>query len=267
MDREFIIANTIKEAVMLKTADTVYIGGGTEINRLDSDVSYNSVISLRKLGLNEILVQGEYLKIGAYCSFQQLIENKRVPQYLKEACLFMGSRTKRNMATIGGNIASLRSDSYLIPTLVSVNAKLLLQNKYKDSYEIDLINYIEFNNDYKNDLILSVEIPREGYTVASKRCSNTKLSHAFITASMSKFGKKDYLIFAGLKNSGFSKFDALSVLLSQKNRVSITDVREVIDSTTEIKFFDDIFGSVEYKKYLLSVTLYDLYCEVKGGSK
>ena len=100
---------------------------------------------------------------------------------LREAALFMASRTKRNMATIGGNIAAMRDDSYLLPVLYAVHAGLeVLRSSGADSMPID--SYIEAEEAEKDMLITAVCVPKD-IKVVSKRYANTAQSHAVLTMS------------------------------------------------------------------------------------
>ena len=110
MATQLLMAKSPEEAIGAKNATAVFIAGGTELNRLGTDAATaaDTLISLKKCaGLNEIKDAGDKVCIGAMCTFQQIAESEKVPAYLKEAAHFMASRTKRNMATIGGNIAAL----------------------------------------------------------------------------------------------------------------------------------------------------------------
>ena len=127
MATQLLMAKSPEEAISAKNASAVFIAGGTEVNRLGSDAAAaaDTLISLKKCaGLHDIVADGDKIRIGAMCTFQQIIESNDTPEYLKEAAHFMASRTKRNMATIGGNIAALRDDSYMLPTLFAVHAEL-----------------------------------------------------------------------------------------------------------------------------------------------
>ena len=129
MAMKLLMAKSPEEAIGFKTAAAAFLAGGTEVNRLGSDAAAKAetLISLKRCaGMDRIETDGENVRIGAMCTFQQLIESDKIPAYLKEAAYFMASRTKRNMATIGGNIAALRDDSYLIPVLSAAGAVLEL---------------------------------------------------------------------------------------------------------------------------------------------
>ena len=117
MIQEFLIAKDTEDALKLKRNNpkSVFYAGGTEINRLNSTVDAKTAISLANLGLGSIADEGGSIRIGSMVTFQNLVDSALVPQWLKDAALYCGSFTKRNMATIGGNLAMLSDHSYLGP--------------------------------------------------------------------------------------------------------------------------------------------------------
>lgn len=245
MAKEFVIAKSVKEASAYLKKGATLLAGGTEINRLNSSVKADTLVSIGRLeGLDSVSKSGKLVKIGAMCTFQELVENPKVPEYLKKACLFMSSRTRRNMATIGGNIACLRDDSYLLATLLACDAKLTLLKAGKE-VSLPLCSYVSDSKERKY-LITDVTIPSEAM-LASKRYSNTAASHSYLTVAACKKGKSIKLGVCA-KNSGVYCCEDYSSLMN-------------------IKFKTDMFGSKEYKKYLLDVTAVDLINEVKGEDK
>ena len=153
-----IIAEGLEEALKQKTKNSAFLAGGTEINRLGSTVQARKLISIGRIGeLDGISDADNAVKIGAMCTFQDIIDSSLVPDYLKEACRFMGSRTKRNMATIGGNIALRRTDSYLYATLIACGAKLELLGKDGETETRCVCCYLHHHDNFKDmDLHLPV---------------------------------------------------------------------------------------------------------------
>ena len=112
------------EAVTLRkqNADTaVYLAGGTDDLRLNGSAPGKDLIDISALGLDDIFVQDGKLYIGARCTFNQVIESDLVPEFIKEAAHFCASFTKRNSATVGGNIGLRRQDSYLAAALTAAD--------------------------------------------------------------------------------------------------------------------------------------------------
>ena len=174
MVKQLIIAKTAEEAVSLKGQRSAFLAGGTEINRLGTSCDASRLIGIGRVptldGINEYTDAEKgtrYIRIGAMSTFQDIIESPLTPAYLKEACRFMGSRTKRNMATIGGNIALRRTDSYLYATLLASHAKLDMMCKDGAVIRKCTRAYLEDYKTYSDMLIVRNRFNLQAYV--SKR--------------------------------------------------------------------------------------------------
>ncbi len=214
--RELVRVDSLMDAV---GRDGLFLSGGTEILRLNTEVDKNSpLIDILPLLSDEIRKEGDSVLIGASATFALLLSSPVVPDYLKEALCYMPSPQLRNQATIGGNIASWRDDSFLIPTLSASGAELTVVSSDGEKERMSIEDY-----GVKRSLILSVSIPASA-EVRNFRESLTSHSHAVVTAS---FGEGECY---AVKGSG------------------------IFFSYDELKFNDDMFGSASYKSYL--ATLY-----------
>lgn len=214
--RELVRVDSLMDAV---GRDGLFLSGGTEILRLNTGVDKNSpLIDILPLLSDEIRKEGDSVLIGASATFALLLSSPVVPDYLKEALSYMPSPQLRNQATIGGNIASWRDDSFLIPTLSASGAELTVVSSDGEKERMSIKDY-----GLKRGLILSVSIPASA-EVRNFRESLTSHSHAVVTAS---FGEGECY---AVKGSG------------------------IFFSYDELKFNDDMFGSASYKSYL--ATLY-----------
>ena len=214
--RELVRVDSLMDAV---GRDGLFLSGGTEILRLNTGVDKNSpLIDILPLLSDEIRKEGDSVLIGASATFALLLSSPVVPDYLKEALCYMPSPQLRNQATIGGNIASWRDDSFLIPTLSGSGAELTVVSSDGEKERMSIEDY-----GLKRGLILSVSIPASA-EVRNFRESLTSHSHAVVTAS---FGEGECY---AVKGSG------------------------IFFSYDELKFNDDMFGSASYKSYL--ATLY-----------
>ena len=214
--RELVRVDSLMDAV---GRDGLFLSGGTEILRLNTEVDKNSpLIDILPLLSDEIRKEGDSVLIGASATFALLLSSPVVPDYLKEALCYMPSPQLRNQATIGGNIASWRDDSFLIPTLSASGAELTVDSSDGEKERMSIEDY-----GLKRGLILSVSIPASA-EVRNFRESLTSHSHAVVTAS---FGEGECY---AVKGSG------------------------IFFSYDELKFNDDMFGSASYKSYL--ATLY-----------
>lgn len=249
MIENLVFAKNITQTVTYMKKGYTVLAGGTEINRLDSPVDARDLVSIGRIeGLDTIaecdLVDYPSLRIGATATFQEVIDSDLVPSYFKEACHFMASRTRRNMATIGGNIALKRDDSYLWSVLLAVKAWIEIR-KGRKAMIVSALSYLE-KESLENPLILSVIIPTQDISVLSKRYANTQSSHGYITMTVCSYKGQ---LCAGLcvKNSGIH-------FITSK------------DGLSDIRLRNDMFGSESYKRYLIGYTYSDLVSKVGGKS-
>jgi len=267
MAEKFVIAGTAEEAAALKTAEAAYLAGGTEINRLNSLVDPKVLISIR--GIDELKTLGirdGRVVIGAGCTFQDVVECEAVPEYFKEACLFMGSRTKRNMATIGGNIAMKRDDSYILPTLIAAGAVLMLMGADGSTCDVRIDEYLTIGEGhYENDLILSVSIPETLDFIENNRQANTVESNARMTVSLSVNGGK-YKAGLAMKKAGIYILDDLAAKLTDDPDMTEEELIAWAKAKTMPLEDDKIFGGAEYRRYLLGVVIARMLRDYgKGG--
>lgn len=251
MAEKLITAASVADAVKAKQADTAFLAGGTEINRLHSSVTASTLISVRKLDeIRFIKKEDGLVWLGAGTTFQEAIESPEVPDYFKTACYFMASRTKRNMATIGGNIALLRDDSYIVPCLIAAKAKVIyLLNGQEESGCICCYMAKAAKGELKDALILKIGLDPER-TVFSKRYANTAMSYSMLNISYGFAGAgKEVAIGAAIKNAGLFKLKGAEKLCSAE------EASEWAKNAKELPIDSDMYGSEEYKRYLLGATI------------
>ncbi len=129
MIEQFHKPATIREALALKTRlrnASAFLAGGTWLNSRDSAEPPKHVISLERLGLDRIALQRGRLTIGAMCTLQQVVDAQKVPAALRMAASQIASRNIRNMATIGGHVASRPRFSDLVPMLIDLDANVVV---------------------------------------------------------------------------------------------------------------------------------------------
>jgi len=108
---------TLDEALRLrKSTSFIPYSGGTDlmVSSTCSDSEFlflNNVSELRRITSDDV-----FIRIGASCTFTEIIENPLTPAILREACKQIAAPAIRNAGTPGGNIAngSAKADSALI---------------------------------------------------------------------------------------------------------------------------------------------------------
>jgi len=129
------IAGSLREALEIRARETVRpYGGGTDLMIEGADDAVYLFIG-KIPEMKQIILDDTYIRIGAECTFTEIIDNELIPEMLKNACLGIGGPAVRNLGTVGGNIAngSPKADSALIffvtdsiLRLVSVRGERLL---------------------------------------------------------------------------------------------------------------------------------------------
>lgn len=277
MIQEFLVATTGEDALNLKRKHkgSVFYAGGTEINRLGSSVGATVAVSLGKLHLDTIEETESSVRIGSMVTFEQLLASDVVPAWLKEAARFCGSFPKRNMATIGGNLALCRDDSYLAPALLASRCRLctasLTESGAYVEDNIPIREYHSYHQQFKGTLILAIDIPKAPRFVGTLRFANTVESHAVVTvgfgATKDSEGVIDHVrIYAAVKGSSLQRLSAVENAIEGGELASEADVQLAISHDIEAK--DDCYGSSAYKRYIASEGLAQLFARfLAGGSK
>lgn len=289
MSRELCAAASASEAVIMRDASSAYLAGGTELLRSGTERSADRLIMLKNIP--ELKgVSGETpeaVRIGSMTTFQEALGSDLVPAYLKEALRYMASRTKRDMATIGGNVALMRDDSYLAATLIAAHAKLELLHWAKpdsgelvqdrsgcpDKNRLDLEEasqargdqpvreaicirrYLQHREEYQKDLITAIMV-RTDICVVSKRYANTAESHSYLTTAMGYVDGR-FRVGVSVKNAGVFFPKEFSDSLGEDENAET--FARFANSWAGLDIPDDLYGSTAYKRYLLGVTLENLY--------
>ena len=264
MAKELLIPGSLSEALNL---NGTFLAGGTEINRKGSFVEADSLIYLKKIGeLTGISSEDGTVKYGAMVTFEEAVESGLTPDYFREALMFMASRTKRNMASIGGNIAICRDDSYIIPALVSAGAGLVLVSKDGNEQNISVSSYV--NGEGRGKLIKSVIIPA-GRKVCNKRFANTAMSHSFVNMSFGYGTHGEDSIFAvAIKNSGIYVLDGKELgCHCEPGKYDAAAFEEKLHdffNNWQVNIPSDMYGSEEYKRYLIGAALAGIIDDIHG---
>lgn len=210
-------ASSAREALSLFSEGLVPLAGGTGLLRLGGANPPEEVL----FDLSEALPKTvSATEVGAMATFQEVVESDEAPSWLKEACRNMASMSLRMQATIGGNIASLRDDSHIIPALLAAGAALKVIGEEGEE-EIPLEEYVMEGGEGR--IILSVSFP-EDVKVAVKRVARSSASHAAVVAAASARG-----VYACVKGCGFA-FGR--------------------DGLEAMEYSDGLEGSAEYKRYI-----------------
>ena len=252
MIKEVFKPASLDEAVKLRSSDNYYLSGGTQINwtpsvekrREEGKPEIEKVILLQGLLSENIKKEGSALIIGAGSTLQNIIDSPLVPDALKKAAGYIASRNVRNMATIGGNIAANRPDSYILPCLIALKADVETVGKGI----LCVGKYIREEND---SLILNIILPEvEGACVIDVSVKSSAAYPSVTTAV--RVSKKDAVVAVGCMSDHVIRLTNVEAGISNGSLNGESLMKAVSDS---INPRSDLAGSSEYKKYLVGTMI------------
>ncbi|QDR82189.1 FAD binding domain-containing protein [Sporomusa termitida] len=120
-------AASLPAALAILGRDTTIVpyGGGTDL-MIEADENATYLFLSKIPELKKISEDAGYIRLGAACTFTEILESELAPPLLKTAVSQIAAPAIRNLGTIGGNICngSPKADSALI--FVATDAKLRL---------------------------------------------------------------------------------------------------------------------------------------------
>ncbi len=267
MRREYIKAESITDALLSYRDDpenSRYLTGGTELLNDSPGIEASRVIDVRKFLGRMVNVVNTVLTIDAGASFQDIADCPDVPAALRDGCMNAQSRTLRCMASIGGNIAAARNDSYLIPVLAAYRAQLIVFSLQGNESVVTVEQYLSGHASYQSSLISKVIIPDVTLPVLQKRHSRSSQGKASVTVSVSL--KDEVFAAASAEGCGYTRLSEVEKYAGEMSTVCEDDVISLVKKDFIPK--DDFTGSAAYKQYLSGVTVTQLLLDLmqKGGN-
>ncbi len=276
MIEHFLKPESITEALKLKEKyeNSVFLAGGTEVNTRMID-KVNTVISLETLKLDEISETDNELVIGSMVTLTKLVNTDfKNNQYdaLTDAALKITNRNIRNQGTLGGNVASLKPSSDMIPILSLYDANLVIHSK-DGVTEISLRDYLKKG---KTGLIEKIIIrkPDINTKFANRKFTRTAadLPIVNLACSLTYKDKKivEYSVAAGSVSDRTIFSNALTEKLNAMELNSVNIEKEVKNFVKEqYSPIDDIRGTAWYKSEIVGVYIIEILVELleKNGVK
>lgn len=225
-----------------------YLAGGTLVNNRLLGPACKVFIDVTGLGLNRILDRPDGLVIGAGATFQDLRDHPDVPVFLKTAAGFMTARRIRNVATLGGNVAAGRGDSFMLPGLIAMQARVRLTGRGDTGIE----DYLAGGRD---DLIEAVILPPGLRPPAQRRFTRQANGPVVVHTAVSLRGAADQPDAVIIAVGGVA--DSIIRLRSVEEGIAGGRLGHAGDIAREVARAiapeDGLQGSGAYKKYLCGV--------------
>ena len=258
MIQEFFKPQTVAEAAKLKAKfkdGAVFMAGGTDVNCTDSNYEIETVIGIEQLKLDAISKTPSELSIGAGVTIQELIDSPKMPDQLTIAAGHFVNRNIRNIATIGGSIASNNSTSNLIPILIALDAELKIGGSATP------VTVHEYVTREMTRLIESIMISPENLTkkYGIRKFSRTANDICIVTAAITFNIQHKKLFNVRVAVGGVGKhvvrLTELENNLDGNKLPATTEIEEAVKNI--VAPVKDIRGGVQFKKYLAGVLVSD----------
>jgi putative selenate reductase FAD-binding subunit len=248
----------IREALALKKryqGRAVFLAGGTYVNSSACALNPEHCISLAGLGLDRIEVKGGAVSIGALCTLQRLIDDRKVPATLKAAVSQIVPRNVREAATLGGHVASNPPYSDLIPMLVALGAKVGLSR----AGAARMILVLDYVKKPIAGLITKIVVPQsKAGRVAA--CRNARASanarsvaSAAVSVTVVRSAVKNPIIALGGVAGHVVRLTAVEDALDGKPLPPMDELQALVSGA--VRPAADLSGSAAFRKYQAGVVV------------
>ena len=245
----------IREAVSLRSRvdGAVYLAGGTQVNRAPLDSPRPpAVIDIRDVVPAGITAEGTDLIIGGMAPLQDLADCEEAPEALSRAAGFIPTRSIRNQATVAGNIAAGRPDSYLIPVLIALDA---VARTTEGNVKVE-----DYIREGYTDLILDIHVPAAvGACVVCKE-SRSHIALPVVSAAVSLTEDDGHALSGACVAVGCVAEKVIRLTAVEEGLVSgaLTEQRELEAAISEaVNPPSGILGSKAFRKHVNGVVVAD----------
>ena len=258
MIQEFFKPQTIAEAVKIKEKfkeDAVFMAGGTDVNCRDSAYEIEKVIGIEQLKLNKISKTQKKLSIGAGVTIQELIDSPKIPDQLATAAGHFVNRNIRNMATIGGNIASNHSTANLVPILIALDAELKIGGS---TAPVPVYEYVsrEMTRLIEGIMISSKSLTKKyGLREFSYAANDVSIITVAVTVNIQDKKLIDVRVAVGGVSKHVVRLTELEHKLESNTLLAAKEIQDAVKYI--VAPVKDIRGDVEFKKYMAGVLISD----------
>ncbi len=183
---EYHRPETVDEALDLLrrvSPRTVPMGGGSTFQQLFHDEGV-AVVDLQKLPLAEISVQADRMEVGGMARLQDLIDDERVPDALRQGLRLEATVNQRRMGTVGGMIVACDGRSAGVTVLLAMDATLTW---LPGEISTPIGSYLPLKHDRPPGLLLARLSLPIGVKVAFMATNRTPVDRPLVCAAVCKW--------------------------------------------------------------------------------
>lgn len=214
------------------------------------------VIDMSQLGLNYIKEENGEFVIGAMATQGQVENYPGLRSFtrgiLPKAVHEILGVQFRNMATIGGSVASKYGFSDIIPTLLAMHTDVVLFHTGRMSLE-------EYCKTSVRDILVEIRIPQVEVPIAVETLRNSRGDFPYLTGSIRK-DDDGYALYIGTRPGVAKKAEKASTLLTEKGSEALQEAANI--ATQELVYQSNTRASKEYRQALVKGMVKRLVMEV-----
>jgi CO/xanthine dehydrogenase FAD-binding subunit len=250
MITEYLRPGTLEEAIKLldrKAPLTLPLGGGSVLSK--SHANSIAVVDLQSLGLNQILISGEKIEIGATATLSEI---ETTIDDLKKVIRLQAGKNQRNSGTLVGlaNVADGRSP--LLTYLLALDAQLVWEPGNKT---ISLADWLPQRGTWHEaKLITKVLLPR--VDVVFDSVARTPKDLPLVAVAVARWA-------SGRMRVAIGGFGPLPLLVFDGNDLSYI-ARAVDDVLTNA---EDMWATADYRRTVGKVLTDRLVSEIKQSAE
>lgn len=254
--------STIEECLRLYDqpgGKSALLAGGTELNAGDNE-ELTHVVDIQALPLDSIAVDGETLRIGACVTLGRLRRESRLQgeelAALREAAAGFANLPIQNRATLGGRIASDRSDQDIPPALLALGARLQLARMRDGKVEQSVVDYPTGPGRavLHGALVTEVVLPLGNKVSALRRFGRTAVDVPLASCAAALRGGAVYLAanVQGIDAASLARLDATEKLATDWVDQRPGDWRDVARASLlgELASYEDGWATGSYRRDL-----------------
>jgi len=242
--------------LLLQREDAVPLAGGQQLLTGESR-ELGTVVDLQALGLDDIGMKGERLKIGAMVRLQQLVTASHGCALLGEAAQRDGPITYRNAATVGGTIATCDPLSCLLLSLLVLDAEVEVQ--YVDGVVTVALDKLLDNPSrwLQNGLITAVTVIPVTVHTAMTTVARTLRDRPIVAVAVRIVRQGEHCDLVRIAWGGVAKHPLRAYAVEQA--LSGQRLDDALIETTgasavaELQLHSDFRGSADYRRAMVAV--------------
>lgn len=258
---DYVKPKSIEEAYeILSTKKPARIlGGGCYVRMGSRRIAL--AVDLCDAGLDYINETEDAIELGATSTFRQIETNEAIlglyDGLLSKSVADIVGVQLRNIVTTGGTVYARHGFSDFIPSLLSMDAKVVFHN----AGEMPLAEYLE-NDATKRDIVEKVILPKRVGKGSYQAMRVSKGDYAILVVSVTKSDEAGYRIVVGARPKRAALAYKAMEFINGAEATEENIVKAAEMAAEELTFGTNTRGSAEYRKAICKVLVKRALMEV-----